>query len=295
MLPVYRLFAFLACRLPRGAAGKLAWTLAWLRWLTTPVLRRRIRENYLVALRQEHFEPAEISRLARRAYFNFALYLVEFFASPGLNPGNIRERISVRGEEHLEKAFARGRGVISLTAHLGNWEMAGIATSLLGYPVTAVALAQPDPGVNRLFMSRRRSKGVRIFLLGGSARMLLSALRRNELVAILNDRVFGPPSVRVPFFGLETDLPAGPAQMAVRTGASVVPGFMVRENGRLVLCFEPGMVPDASLPAPAAVSGLLRDFVACLEKYITRYPDQWLVFSRVWERPAPAAAAHGRP
>lgn len=289
MFLFYNFCAFLSLRLPRGCSLVLVRVLSFLRYLTTPVLRRRVRANYETVMAAAGREGESVERLVREAYYNFGLYLREFMIIPRLDKAGLAGCLTVRGRENLDGAFRHGRGAISLTAHLGNWELAGVFTSLLGYPISAVALSHPSGPVNRFFVRRREMKGVRVALLGRQAKKIVSALRRNELVALLGDRVFSPPVVHVPLFGRPAPLPAGPALLARRMNCPVVPGFLVREGDRFVLSFETPIFPDQALPEQESVRVVTARYAACLEEYIRRTPAQWLVFDRVWRKTAPAA------
>lgn len=295
MFLFYNLCAFLALRLPRGLVLPLVGLLAWLRFLTTPVLRRRVRANYETMLAGLGRPLDGAGALTRAAYHNFGLYLYEFMLIPHLDRDKVARLVTVQGREHLEAAFRRGRGVISLTAHLGNWELAGIFTSLLGWPVSAVALGHRSGMVDRFFVRRRAMKGVRVARLGSQARRIVSALRRNELVALLGDRVFAPPVVRAPLFGVPAPLPAGPARLAVRMNCPVVPGFLLRGGRGFTLAFEAPVMPDRSLPEDEAVAAIVRAYTVCLEKYVRRAPEQWLVFDYLWRAKRPGGTGRGWP
>ncbi|MBU2495069.1 MAG: lysophospholipid acyltransferase family protein [Candidatus Omnitrophica bacterium] len=281
---LYHFFAFLVLHLPKRASLSLARYSALYQYWTTPVLKRRLRTNLSQVLRETGRSQTELEGLVREGYLNFGRYLHELYFVPRIDQNFLKLHLEVRGRENLDQAFQQGRGVISLTAHLGNWELAGIFTALLGYPITVVALPHQGQMMNHFFLQRRKAKGVKVVLLGKQTKRLITALRQNELVALLGDRAFGPPYLSLKFFGKTALLPAGPAQLAVKLGSPIVPGFLVRENEKYILFFEPPIYPDLKKDGLDAVNDLAERAIVYLEKYIGAYPSQWLVFNDIWKQ-----------
>ncbi|MFH2068684.1 MAG: lysophospholipid acyltransferase family protein [Candidatus Omnitrophota bacterium] len=280
---LYHFFAFLVLHLPKRASLSLARCLALYQYWTTPLLKRRLRANLSQVLKETGRSQDELESLVKEGYLNFGRYLHELYFVPRINLDFLKDHLEIRGRENLDQAFRQGRGVISLTAHLGNWELAGIFAALLGYTITAVALPHPGRLMNRFFMRRRMAKGVKVVLLGKQTKRLITALRQNELVALLGDRAFGPPYLNLKFFGKVAVIPAGPVQLAVKLGSPVVPGFLVRKDEKYIFFFEPPIYPDLTKNGPEAVDDLAKKSIVCLEKYIGAYPSQWLVFNYVWK------------
>ena len=119
--------------------------------------------------------------------------------------------------------------------------------------------------------------------LGPSLKRGFKALKENGLVAILGDRDFTDSGERIEFFGKETLLPRGPASFSLRTGAPILPAFVVRtkaNNCRLII--EDPIKYKATGTWQTDIKGLMRAYVRVIERYIRRYPDQWYVFRKVW-------------
>lgn len=281
---LYNFFAFLVLHLPKRVPLFLARYLALYQYWTTPVLKRRLRRNLSQVLKETGRSQAELEDLVKKGYLNFGRYLYELYFIPRVDQNFLKCHLEIRGRENLDKAFQQGRGVISLTAHLGNWELAGIFAALLGYPITAVALPHRDQFMNHFFIWRRKAKGVNVVMLGKQTKRLVTVLRQNKLVALLGDRPFGPPYLHLKFFGKTTLLPAGPAQLAVKLGSPIVPGFLLRENENFIFFFEPPIYPDLEKDNLNAVNDLAEKTVVYLEKYIGAYPSQWLVFEDIWKK-----------
>jgi len=198
--------------------------------------------------------------LARRAFEQFAVSFVDFLRLGRLDPGTLAGSVEVRGGQHLEQARRGGRGVILLSAHLGNWEWGAAFLAAQGTPLHVVARPHANRWVEAFFSRRRRDRGVGVLPLRPLWARASEALRRGEWVALMGDRtVRGGSSVC-----------AWAAALARRTGAVVLPAVMLRvAPGRYVACFEP------PLDAGAPVAGRYRDAIAA---YVRRHPEQWFAF-----------------
>ena len=260
------LTADLAVRLlPAAWADSLAVAVARLVFVARPPARPVLEANLARLLP----EATAINRraIACQAFEHFALALVDFLRLGRLDRGALGEAIEVRGAEHLERACAAGRGVIVLSAHLGNWEWGAAWLAARGAPLSVVARPHPNRWVERFFRQRRRARGVSMLparpLWPGAAR----ALRRREWVALMGDRRGGG--------GSEC---AWAAALSRRTGAVVLPAVMLRiAPGRYAACFEPPLSPEA-----CAGGG----YRAAIQRHLERHPAQWLAFE-----PLPEALA----
>ena len=243
---------------------------------------RKVIENNLKQVLGEGREE-EIKGKARKVFQNFAKYIVDFSRFRRLNRSNLERFIAIEGIENLERSFAAKKGVIALTAHLGNWELGGVALAILGYPMNAVALSHEEASVNRLFVQQRTRRGVKVIPFGMAAKRCYQALRRNEVVALLGDWDIKSQGIRAPFFGKLTTLPRGPAILSLKTGAAILPGFTIRgKDNRFRLFFEKPIFPESTGCKEEDVERLNNQVSKILESYIRRYPEQWLLFHEVW-------------
>jgi KDO2-lipid IV(A) lauroyltransferase len=154
----------------------------------------------------------------------------------------------------------------------------------MGQPVTAVALPHPEARLDWLFNRQRQRSGVGVIPLGPkAARRCLEALRRGQVLGLLADREFGRNGVEVQVWGRTLLLPRGPATLSLRTGAPVVPTFLLREGPwRFRLCCEPPIWPPAHAGRPEqAVRALTHAYAAAWSRYVERVPEQWLMFHPV--------------
>ncbi|MBI4598324.1 MAG: lysophospholipid acyltransferase family protein [Candidatus Omnitrophica bacterium] len=273
----YCLLRWISRWCPPALTSWMADRLADGQWRCSAVDREAVEQNVALVLGASN--PA-IPLVTRSIFRNFARYLVDFFA---LERGAAFQ-IEVSGAEHLRAALAKGRGAIALTAHAGNWELAGVAVRRLGFPITAVALSHDDPRVNHLFNQLRARGGVRVIPLGASGawRESLAVLRRGEVLGLLGDRDFTGHSLQAPLLGAATMIPKGPPMLSLRSGAPLVPIFLIREAPwAFRLHVEPPIWPSANMPPREAIRLLTRAYLGVFETYLSRWPDQWLVFQRI--------------
>ena len=198
---------------------------------------------------------------------------------------------SFDGENHLRQAVAEGRGVLLLTAHLGNWEAAGALLSRLNVPINVTGFDREAAAVREL-LNRASKATFRLLPLTGSptdAIPLVAAMRRGEVVAMLGDRPYGSPSAVVPFLGGTAAFPIGAYMLAAIAGAPLVPVFSLSEPGGRYHFF--GFPPQRPrLPPHDQRDAYLRDcaarFAADLEIILRRDPLQWYNFFPFWLQPA---------
>jgi len=185
----------------------------------------------------------------------------------------------MEGEEYLTEALACGRGVLLATAHVGNWELGGLILALRGYPLTVAYRPMSSPRVNRMFLEQRQHRGLDPVPLGRAAISLVRALRKGRIAAVLADRDFSENPFPTPFFGAPARLPRGPATLSFRTGAPLLPGFMLRQpNGNFRLAFFPKIDPKQF----DSIEAVQVELVHSLETVIGENPTQWFVFDDFW-------------
>ncbi|HTX63452.1 MAG TPA: phosphatidylinositol mannoside acyltransferase [Acidimicrobiales bacterium] len=230
-------------------------------------------------------DPAVVRRWARRSYRSYARYWVEGARLPTTPPGVVRDRFVLDwGYEHLEQAFASGRGVLLALPHIGSWEWGGAWLALEGHPMTSVAERIEPPALFRWFLAQREGMGLRILPLGDeSGRVLLRELRSGGLVGLVCDRDITGNGVAVEFFGEQTTFPGGPATLALRTDAWLIP---------VAIYSGPGDAHFAVVTTPLDTSrtGSLREDVSRLtqelarrfEWMVRRAPEQWHLYGPNW-------------
>ncbi len=275
-------------RMPLGLARLLAGGLAWAVYRGISRLRRVGMRNLELALPE--LPPAERKRILRGVYRHLGWQLVEFCRMPGYTRENTVRWIRTEGLENYVQARSRGKGVLVLTGHLGAWELSSFYHSLMGNPMGMVIRRLDNRRLDEYVNGIRCMHGNRVLHKDDFARGLLKAMHAGDTVGILMDTNMTPPQgVFVDFFGRKACTGSGLARVALKTGAAVLPGFMLWEpgEGRYVLHFGPELKFARTGDAEADIAAATQQCNDVLETWIRRYPDQWLWIHRRWKtRPA---------
>lgn len=272
----------MALHLPLKIAYKIASFISDLHYLFAAKDRRTIKENLEVLFLDK--TDKEIRRIRIRVFRNFAKYLVDFFRFSKIDIKYIRDNIKIENISYIDEVLSKGKGAIIVSAHLGNWELGGVVVALLGYPFWVVALPHKDKEVDNFFNSQRGIKGVKVIPLGKAVRQSLEVLKNNEVLALVGDRDFSEKGIVLDFFGRPTIFPRGPAALALKTGAMLIPGFMMRNNDNsFTLKFEAPIDAIATGDKDSDLRNLTGQYRDTFENYIKRYPDQWYVFRKFWK------------
>ena len=278
---LYRLGQFIALSLPLKLGYRVAVFICGLRYIFAYKDRKIVTENLKAIFPLK--TSREIRKIRIAVFRNFAKYLIDFFRFERLNLEYVKENIKLENTYYIDKALSKGKGVIILSAHIGNWELGGVVVALLGYPFWAVALVHKHKRVNDFFNSQRASKGMKVIPLGRAVRASLDILKNNGVLALAGDRDFSERGIVVDFFGRPAILPQGPAALSLKTGASIVPGFMTRNNDdTFTLRFEEPFEAAAGLNKNDCLMQLIRRCTNIIENYIIEYPEQWYMFRQFW-------------
>ena len=269
--------------LPRPVARAIGIALG----LTVYAVHGRLRRVGLrnLALAFPEMSPRERRRLVRGEFISLGRQLAEVCLFPRYT------RIVVYdGFENFERAYARGKGVLFLTAHLGAWELSAFAHSLQGHPLSIVMRSLDNHYIDALIQRYRTMHGNRTVDKDDFVRGLLSAMRAGETVGILMDTNMTPPQgVFVDFFGVPACTASGLARIALRTDAAVVPGFTVWDAKlrKYILRFDPAVELIRTNDNEADTLANTAKFAKVIEDVIRRYPDQWLWVHRRWKTRPP--------
>jgi KDO2-lipid IV(A) lauroyltransferase len=278
---LHRLGSVIASIVPRAVAYQLV------EWLTplSLLLYRRQQRNALRNMRRQlgsSQHPGDAQRVVNRVFVNYGKYMVDVLRLPSLTPEAIKRQVIVYGLDQVDKAFADGKGLIVVTGHVGNWDLAGATLAAMGYPVNAIVDTLEPPRWNDEVQSIRRRLGINPVPLEGGPQEMLRCLRRNEILGILIDRPLAEDGVPVRFFNRGTRVPAGAATLALRTGAGVVTAVVVRESSYYVAHIGPLIRPEPTDDRAADVARLTQECMDQLQAWIQRYPDQWYMFRDMW-------------
>lgn len=286
-IPVW-LLANIMRRLPRPLVRALCIAIALLIYLLHRRLRRVGMRNLDLAFPAK--SRKEKKRILRGVFISLGRLLAEFTLFPRYTKENVSRTVIYEGFQNFADAHARGKGVVFLTAHFGGWEISSFIHSLHGYPMNIVVRPLDNPLLNDLVDGYRTLHGNRSFSKQDYARGLLKALRKGEIIGILMDTNMTPPQgAFVDFFGVPACTATGIARVALHTDAAVVPAFCVWDKplGKYKMCFEPAIKLVRSGDDEADAIANTAAFTKVIERYATKYPDQWLWVHRRWKTRPP--------
>ncbi len=275
--------AFVITVLPQSVRQFLGLALGLL-WFDVLRIRRRVAiENVRIGYPQ--LSKREATSLARKSLINMGRTIVEYglisFYQASFAPRNF----TFEGEENLKAALAEGKGVIMLTLHLGNGDLAVAELSRVGYPMHLISKEFTTKWLNDLWFGMRERLGTRFIGARRSSFDILKALKKNEIVIFVLDQFMGPPlGVRTQFFGKETGTAMGCAIMAERTGAPVVPTYTYRRpDGSPVIVFEKAIPYLDNGPREENIATMTQKYTDKIESIVRLHPDQWMWIHRRWK------------
>ena len=278
---LYKIGQFIAIALPLRLGYGLAIFISDLHYIFARQDRVNVTANLKVIFPEK--SEQEIRRIRLEASRNFAKYLVDFFRFYKIDTDYIKKNIRVENAHYLDECLSKGKGAIALSAHIGNWELGAVVIALMGYPFLAVTLPHKHKKVNDFFNFQRESKGVKVIPFGKAVRQCLDSLRENKIVALVGDRDFSEKGLVLDFFGKPTFLPVGVAAFALKTGAPIVPVFMVRDNDdSFILKFERPIEYTPTENRDNDLVEIIKSYKFIIEHYIRKYPEQWYMFKKFW-------------
>jgi lauroyl/myristoyl acyltransferase len=272
---------FLLKVMPYGLARVVAITAGNISWLFLKE-RRRILEGNLSHIASQK-TPAERRKLVRSTFRNFALCSIDFLKLPLMSKQEVADLVEIYGLENLDQALAGGKGAILVTGHLGTWDFAGAFLAALGYPIHAV-VEDIEPETYKVFEQYREATGMKTISLERGALPSLRVLKKKELLVLVGDRAIHGQGLAVDFCGGKRVIPGGPAAFVLKTGASLVIGYMIinprGSRKRYKAVIGPVMKPEAV--GARDEQGYTQAVADALCEGIRAYPDQWFVFQPQW-------------
>ena len=248
-------------------------------------IRRGIVERQ-VAAAFPGLQRAAVLDIARRAYRHLGRTTIESALLPSVGREKVLGLVeSLDGWEILEEAVSRGRGVILVTGHLGNWELGGAYIAARGIPVGAIVRRMSNPLFEKYLNDTRRALGTEVIHDADAVRRAPRALREGKMIAFLADQgVKGLASTFVPFFGRPAKTPRGPAVFALRMGLPVVFGAAIRQpGGRYRFSFESIPVENTG-DRDADIDRIVATYTQVLERWVRTAPEQYFWHHRRWRR-----------
>jgi KDO2-lipid IV(A) lauroyltransferase len=278
--PFIKLLGILPRRLSRAVGISLGWAV----YLLHGRLRRVGMRNLALAFPEK--TSRERGRILRAEFTSIGRQLAEVCQFPNYTLENVEQVVVYDGLENYEQAYARGKGVLFLTAHFGGWEVSAFTHSMYGHWMHVVMRPMDNVYLDRLIRSYRTMHSNKMVDKDDFVRGLLSAMKSGEAVGILMDTNMTPPQgIFVDFFGIPACTASGLARIALRTHAAVVPGFTIWDPtlGKYRLRFDPAVELVRTGDLDADILRNTQIFTDIIEGYVRKYPEQWLWVHRRWK------------
>lgn len=262
--------------LPRGVLFHLADLLADATHWTNAEPAGNLRANLRSAFPQR--SEREIEELSKNVFRNFARNLVDYGRFPMITTEALDRLLpSIPHLHFIEESFAKGKGVILVTGHLGNWELGALFFARHGFKINVVTIPEGSERIDSIRGAYRMRQNIRTIVVDGSpfsSLEIVAALRRGEIVAMLVDRLNGTDGIPAKFFGEDRRFPRGPFVLSRATGAPIIPAFILRDGNKYRVVVDPPFFMDEPGDEPGA-----RRVSESLERIIQAYPDQWYNFA----------------
>ncbi len=274
--------------LPPKALVSLAKILGTMAFYLNKKYRERVFSNLSLAFGREK-NLTEMTKLAKEVFFNFTLTPLETIYTAAVPFGQFISNIKITGREYLDAALAKGNGVIALGAHLGSFTILGTRLALEGYAFNIIINQSKFPKLTERLADLQRKIGLKPFPpkpATTSVKKSLNSLRRNEILYLIADQQQILGGFPVPFFGQTAYTPPGPAIFSLKTGAPILPMFVLREKGipQTLLIGSPIEI-ERTFDEQKDIELLITKFTKVIEDFIRQYPSQWAWLNRRWKLP----------
>jgi KDO2-lipid IV(A) lauroyltransferase len=228
---------------------------------------------------------AELIRIAKGVYRHLGLVAADFFEIPFITRENVHKWVEFEGLENIDETFAKGKGLLSIVAHFGNWEMMTVSFPMVRKPMNIVYRPLDSPVLENLTAWVRTLNGNTVIPKGGSGKTITRLLGNNNALGILSDQnVSAREGVFVDFFGRPACTAVGLAVLAMRTGAPVIPAFMPRmPDGRYRFIIQEAVPIDDTGDYEKDLFTNTQRFTKVVEAMVRRYPDQWFWLHQRWK------------
>lgn len=274
-------FSFLICLLPYNGVLWLGKILGKLYYRIAARQRRRALQQIQESLGISS-ETAE--KHIDSLFIKLGQTFLEMLYMPALTLDKLHQYITIENRHFLAEAVAQGRGVVLLTAHVGNWEWLGASLAMDGFPLAAVIKRQPNDQHTRILNEYRQMAGIEIFARGTTELVSAArALKQGKILGFLADQDAGPNGLFIEFLGKMSSTPTGPTIFAKKFKAPVVPVFMVRkpEGGHRIIIHEPFYYEDTGNEVEDQYK-MTAKMTNIIDETIRQYPDEWLWFQKRW-------------
>ncbi len=249
---------------------------------------RRARRN-MVRVLGPTASSRVVSRRVRGVYRNYGKYLIDLLWMPRACFEDLDRDVTIVGQQHLDEGLRHGKGLVLVTAHVGNWDLGTAILAHRGYPISVIVETLEPPRWNERVQAIREQIGMRTIPLESGARQMFDALRSNRILGVVIDRPLAEGGVPINFFGSTARVPDGAARLALRTGAAVAVAAAVRRGRSFVAYVSPLISVEPSGDRAGDAEKLTQQVMDWLEALILQHPDQWFMFRDMWPHRASAS------
>jgi KDO2-lipid IV(A) lauroyltransferase len=284
---VWRLGTIIVGIVPRRVSYAIAGWIGTAVFYLMPLRRRIAQENFAHVL-NTHPDDRAVKQVARTALQNYVRLLRDTMLYPSLSYQEIEARVTLHNPEHFRDALALGKGVILVSAHFGNMDLAGAVMATRYTPVTLISETLQPPQLMNWLVRAREKHNVLPYPYDRAPRKMIEAVKKNEMVAMLLDfgvtHHFDLTTVPVKFFGADTNFPAGPAQLALLTGAAIIVGHAhMRSDGHIDVFTNPPLIVEKTGKRQHDLQVTMQKIACLMEDFIRRDPGQWYMFRPMWK------------
>ena len=280
MYTFVKLISKLVCLLPLAWRQKIGDAVGACCWPLIPGKRKNMAiENVRLSLA---LSDRDAKRIAKLSATRFGRMFMEVLYFPRITPANIREYVTMEGEEHLRDALKAGNGVVLATAHSGNWELLGAALAMRGFPLVAVVQRQTNAAMDHFINEYRMMAGMRIEYKTG-VRDMVRLLNAGKVIGLLMDQD-ARHGVFVDFFGREASTAPGAAALARLTGAPIVPAFITGDGSDTHrVRIYPALTMETTSDRDQDICRMTQKLTKIVEDHIRRQPQEWFWLHNRWK------------
>jgi KDO2-lipid IV(A) lauroyltransferase len=246
-------------------------------------IRRKVTLENLKNSFGDKYTDSEYRKIGARSYRNLGRGFVEYGLFPSLKNKELSKYITFEGEDILKDIMNAGKGAVLVTGHFGSWELMGAFISRHGYPIDYLVGEQHNLLVNKIMNDHRRLFGIGLIEMGVAARGVFKAVKNGRMVCMLSDQDAGSDGAIINFLGRPASTPKGPAAFAIKTGAPLGCGFMVRNGIKQKVVVEPPIEFRPTGNKEEDITNLTQAYTSVIEKFVRRFPDHWFWAHRRWK------------
>ncbi len=277
----YKILEFIAVTAPYPLAYLIAEFGARLWFLTGTNVR--IIKNNISRVLDIDFNSSKTHKIAIRVFVSWAKNIVDFLKHSIISPERLKKRVEIKGLEHLDSALKKGKGVVIFTAHIGNFEWGACRLAVEGYNIWGISLFRKNRLTRNFFESKRLSKGLKTLYINKILNVF-RILKNNEIIAIPSDwDPTGRAARPFNFFGKKAYFPTGALQIALKSGAVLIPSFIWRKdkyNHFQIIESPIDLLRNGDKETLVNIN--MEKILKVMEKYISSHISEWEMFHNIW-------------